>query len=331
MEQKINLDRLEQAEALFGSFDENVRLIEKEFGVALVVRDSELKITGDDPEAVDKATRTVQSLLTLIGSGENLTEQNVRYCIRMVGEDSEDKVARLAGDVICITSKGKPIKPKTVGQRTYCDNIKDNTITIGVGPAGTGKTYLAVAKAVRAFQDRRIRRIILTRPAVEAGENLGFLPGTLNDKVDPYLRPLYDALSDMLGPDQLHRYLDDGTIEVAPLAYMRGRTLNDAYVILDEAQNTTEQQMKMFLTRLGFNTTMIITGDVTQVDLAVPRSGLATIEGILGGIDDIAFAHLDAGDVVRHELVGRIVEAYDRHDATRVRRNRGKESREDAR
>ena len=331
MEQKINLDRLEQAEALFGSFDENVRLIEKEFGVALVVRDSELKITGDDPEAVDKATRTVQSLLTLIGSGENLTEQNVRYCIRMVGEDSEDKVARLAGDVICITSKGKPIKPKTVGQRTYCDNIKDNTITIGVGPAGTGKTYLAVAKAVRAFQDRRIRRIILTRPAVEAGESLGFLPGTLNDKVDPYLRPLYDALSDMLGPDQLHRYLDDGTIEVAPLAYMRGRTLNDAYVILDEAQNTTEQQMKMFLTRLGFNTTMIITGDVTQVDLAVPRSGLATIEGILGGIDDIAFAHLDAGDVVRHELVGRIVEAYDRHDATRVRRNRGKESREDAR
>ena len=217
------------------------------------------------------------------------------------------------------------------GQIAYVNAVDAHTITFAIGPAGTGKTYLAVAKAVRAFQDRRIRRIILTRPAVEAGESLGFLPGTLNDKVDPYLRPLYDALSDMLGPDQLHRYLDDGTIEVAPLAYMRGRTLNDAYVILDEAQNTTEQQMKMFLTRLGFNTTMIITGDVTQVDLAVPRSGLATIEGILGGIDDIAFAHLDAGDVVRHELVGRIVEAYDRHDATRVRRNRGKESREDAR
>ena len=190
MEQKINLDRLEQAEALFGSFDENVRLIEKEFGVALVVRDSELKITGDDPEAVDKATRTVQSLLTLIGSGENLTEQNVRYCIRMVGEDSEDKVARLAGDVICITSKGKPIKPKTVGPRTYCDNIKANTITIGVGPAGTGKTYLAVAMAVNAFRAQQVNRIILTRPAVEAGEKLGFLPGDLQQKVDPYLRPL---------------------------------------------------------------------------------------------------------------------------------------------
>ena len=226
---------------------------------------------------------------------------------------------------------GQPVRAKTAGQIAYVNAVDAHTITFAIGPAGTGKTYLAVAKAVRAFQDRRIRRIILTRPAVEAGESLGFLPGTLNDKVDPYLRPLYDALSDMLGPDQLHRYLDDGTIEVAPLAYMRGRTLNDAYVILDEAQNTTEQQMKMFLTRLGFNTTMIITGDVTQVDLAVPRSGLATIEGILGGIDDIAFAHLDAGDVVRHELVGRIVEAYDRHDATRVRRNRGKESREDAR
>ena len=209
-----------------------------------------------------------------------------------------------------------PVRAKTAGDRRQ---------------RPSDSAWLARASGARAFQDRRIRRIILTRPAVEAGENLGFLPGTLNDKVDPYLRPLYDALSDMLGPDQLHRYLDDGTIEVAPLAYMRGRTLNDAYVILDEAQNTTEQQMKMFLTRLGFNTTMIITGDVTQVDLAVPRSGLATIEGILGGIDDIAFAHLDAGDVVRHELVGRIVEAYDRHDATRVRRNRGKESREDAR
>ena len=204
MEQKINLDRLEQAEALFGSFDENVRLIEKEFGVALVVRDSELKITGDDPEAVDKATRTVQSLLTLIGSGENLTEQNVRYCIRMVGEDSEDKVARLAGDVICITSKGKPIKPKT--------------ITIGVGPAGTGKTYLAVAMAVNAFRAQQVNRIILTRPAVEAGEKLGFLPGDLQQKVDPYLRPLYDALFDMLGAETYQRFVERGNIEVAPLA-----------------------------------------------------------------------------------------------------------------
>ena len=206
-----------------------------------------------------------------------------------------------------------PIRPKTPGQIHYVNAIESHVITFAIGPAGTGKTYLAVAKAVRAFQDKRIRRIVLTRPAVEAGENLGFLPGTLNEKVDPYLRPLYDALSDMLGAEQLKRYMDDGTIEVAPLAYMRGRTLNDAFVILDEAQNTTEQQMKMFLTRLGFNTTMVITGDVTQIDLTVPRSGLATIEGILGGINDIAFVHLDARDVVRHELVGRIVEAYDRH------------------
>ena len=290
MEQKINLDRLEQAEALFGSFDENVRLIEKEFGVALVVRDSELKITGDDPEAVDKATRTVQSLLTLIGSGENLTEQNVRYCIRMVGEDSEDKVARLAGDVICITSKGKPIKPKTVGQRTYCDNIKDNTITIGVGPAGTGKTYLAVA-----------------------GEKLGFLPGDLQQKVDPYLRPLYDALFDMLGAETYQRFVERGNIEVAPLAYMRGRTLDDSFIILDEAQNTTGEQMKMFLTRLGFNSKMVITGDVTQIDLPDgKRSGLKEAVRILKGVDDIAIFRFTEKDVVRHKLVQDIIRAYER-------------------
>ncbi|MBM6699396.1 PhoH family protein [Bifidobacterium pullorum subsp. saeculare] len=212
-------------------------------------------------------------------------------------------------------ANGQPVRPKTAGQTAYVNAIASHTITFAIGPAGTGKTYLAVAKAVRAFQDRQVRRIILTRPAVEAGENLGFLPGTLNEKVDPYLRPLYDALSDMLGADQLRRYMDDGTIEVAPLAYMRGRTLNDAFVILDEAQNTTEQQMKMFLTRLGFNTTMVITGDITQVDLTVPRSGLATIERILGGIEGIAFARLEAQDVVRHALVGRIVEAYERHAA----------------
>ena len=313
MEQKINLDRLEQAEALFGSFDENVRLIEKEFGVALVVRDSELKITGDDPEAVDKATRTVQSLLTLIGSGENLTEQNVRYCIRMVGEDSEDKVARLAGDVICITSKGKPIKPKTVGQRTYCDNIKDNTITIGVGPAGTGKTYLAVAMAVNAFRAQQVNRIILTRPAVEAGEKLGFLPGDLQQKVDPYLRPLYDALFDMLGAETYQRYVERGSIEVAPLAYMRGRTLDDSFIILDEAQNTTGEQMKMFLTRLGFNSKMVITGDVTQIDLPDgKRSGLKEAVRILKGVDDIAIFRFTEKDVVRHKLVQDIIRAYER-------------------
>ena len=227
--------------------------------------------------------------------------------------------------------RGKAITPKTEGQKAYVDSIRRNTITFGIGPAGTGKTFLAVALASFFLKNRNVERIILTRPAVEAGERLGYLPGDLQDKVDPYLRPLYDALYEMFGMEQVTRFMERGVVEVAPLAYMRGRTLENAFVILDEAQNTTPEQMKMFLTRLGFNTTMIITGDVTQVDLAVPRSGLATIEGILGGIDDIAFAHLDAGDVVRHELVGRIVEAYDRHDATRVRRNRGKESREDAR
>lgn len=231
---------------------------------------------------------------------------------------------------------GVPVRAKTAGQVAYVNAIESHTITFGIGPAGTGKTYLAVAKAVRAFQDKQIRRIILTRPAVEAGENLGFLPGTLNDKVDPYLRPLYDALGDMLGADQLKRYMDDGTIEVAPLAYMRGRTLNDAFVILDEAQNTTEQQMKMFLTRLGFNTTMVITGDISQVDLAVPRSGLATIERILEGIGDIAFVHLGADDVVRHQLVGQIVAAYDHYDAIAgdhrdiERRLRGRKHRQEA-
>ena len=231
---------------------------------------------------------------------------------------------------------GVPVRAKTAGQVAYVNAIESHTITFGIGPAGTGKTYLAVAKAVRAFQDKQIRRIILTRPAVEAGENLGFLPGTLNDKVDPYLLPLYDALGDMLGADQLKRYMDDGTIEVAPLAYMRGRTLNDAFVILDEAQNTTEQQMKMFLTRLGFNTTMVITGDISQVDLAVPRSGLATIERILEGIGDIAFVHLGTDDVVRHQLVGQIVAAYDHYDAIAgdhrdiERRLRGRKHRQEA-
>ena len=325
MEQKINLDRLEQAEALFGSFDENVRLIEKEFGVALVVRDSELKITGDDPEAVDKATRTVQSLLTLIGSGENLTEQNVRYCIRMVGEDSEDKVARLAGDVICITSKGKPIKPKTVGQRTYCDNIKDNTITIGVGPAGTGKTYLAVAMAVNAFRAQQVNRIILTRPAVEAGEKLGFLPGDLQQKVDPYLRPLYDALFDMLGAETYQKYLERGNIEVAPLAYMRGRTLDDSFIILDEAQNTSREQMKMFLTRMGFGSKVVITGDVTQIDLPADKtSGLKEAIRVLKNVEGIGICELTDQDVVRHVMVQRIIKAYDDYYARNERRREKK-------
>ena len=313
MEQRINLDRIEQAAELFGSFDGNMRLLEQKYGVSLVFRDQELKISGEDPEAVDKAARVVRSLITLIGGGETLTEQNIRYCMQMVEEDSEDKVARLAGDCICITSKGKPVKLKTVGQRTYCDSIKENTITIGVGPAGTGKTYLAVAMAVTAFRAQQVNRIILTRPAVEAGEKLGFLPGDLQQKVDPYLRPLYDALFDMLGAETYQRYVERGNIEVAPLAYMRGRTLDDSFIILDEAQNTTGEQMKMFLTRLGFNSKMVITGDVTQIDLPEgKKSGLKEAVRILRGIDDIAVFRFTEKDVVRHRLVQDIIKAYER-------------------
>lgn len=312
MEQKISLDRMAQVTELFGSFDENIRLIEQTYGVTLVMRDSELKISGGE-EQVDRATRTLRSLITLIGSGEALTEQNVRYCMRMVEEDNEEKVVKLAGDCICITAKGKPVKPKTVGQRTYCDDIKHNTITIGVGPAGTGKTYLAVAMAVTAFRAQEVNRIILTRPAVEAGEKLGFLPGDLQQKVDPYLRPLYDALFDMLGAETYQRYVERGNIEVAPLAYMRGRTLDDSFIILDEAQNTTTEQMKMFLTRLGFHSKMVITGDVTQIDLpGGKRSGLKEAVRILRDIPDIALFRFTEKDVVRHKLVQDIIRAYER-------------------
>lgn len=318
MEVKINLDRIEQAAELFGSIDGNMRLIEHEYGVAVVIRDSELKITGEDEEKVDRAARAVRSLITLIGAGESLSDQNVRYCMSMVAEDSEEKVARLAGDCICITAKGKPIKPKTVGQRTYCDNIKNNTVTIGVGPAGTGKTYLAVAMAVTAFRAQQVNRIILTRPAVEAGEKLGFLPGDLQQKVDPYLRPLYDALFDMLGAETYAKYVERGNIEVAPLAYMRGRTLDDSFIILDEAQNTTGEQMKMFLTRLGFNSKMVITGDVTQIDLPDgKRSGLKEAVRVLRGVDNIAIFKFTEKDVVRHKLVQDIIRAYERAAKTR--------------
>ena len=299
---------------IFGQFDEHLKLIERTLNVTMIFRDGSLKILGSQ-EGATQARAIVEELNTLAGRGNTITQQNVNYALSLAMEKIGSVMEEIDKDFICNTIQGRPIKPKTLGQKDYVEQIRKKMIVFGVGPAGTGKTYLAVAKAVRAFQDRQVRRIILTRPAVEAGENLGFLPGTLNEKVDPYLRPLYDALSDMLGADQLKRYMDDGTIEVAPLAYMRGRTLNDAFVILDEAQNTTEQQMKMFLTRLGFNTKMVITGDVTQVDLTVPKSGLATIEHILDGIDDIAFAHLKPEDVVRHALVGKIVAAYDRHTA----------------
>ncbi len=311
LEQVINIDRMEQAVALFGTFDENIKLIQNEYMVSVVCRGSELKITGE-PENVSKAVKVVESLLSLLNKGEALSEQNVRYCMSLVNEGKEQRIEQLAGDCICITSKGRPVKPKTLGQKHYCTAIKNNTVVVGVGPAGTGKTYLAVAMAVAAFRAREINRIILTRPAVEAGEKLGFLPGDLQSKVDPYLRPLYDALFDMLGAETYQKYVERGNIEVAPLAYMRGRTLDDSFIILDEAQNTTPEQMKMFLTRLGFNSKMVITGDITQIDLPGGiRSGLKDAVRILKDIDGIETVMFSAKDVVRNKLVQDIIRAYE--------------------
>ena len=309
--------------ALFGSFDENIKLIEHEFDVRVTVRGDELKISGSE-ENVFKTEKVLDGLMHLINRGENLSEQNVRYCISTVKDGNEDSFKQLADDCICITAKGKPIKPKTIGQKKYCKAISDNVITFGVGPAGTGKTYLAVAMAVTAFRSKQINRIILTRPAVEAGEKLGFLPGDLQSKVDPYLRPLYDALFDMLGAETYHKYVEKGNIEVAPLAYMRGRTLDDSFIILDEAQNTTKEQMKMFLTRLGFNSKMVITGDITQIDLpSGAKSGLKDCLRILKGIDDIAQCRFNEKDVVRHRLVQDIIKAYEKSEVTK---NEGKQN-----
>ena len=313
-EQRLNIDRMEQAIALFGSFDENIKLIQEQYHVSIVGRDSEIKISGE-PEDVARAVRAIESLLSMVNRGEALSEQNVRYCISLVNEGSEGKLQTLSRDCICITSKGKPVKPKTLGQKNYCTAIKKNTITLGVGPAGTGKTYLAVAMAVTAFRAQEVNRIVLTRPAVEAGEKLGFLPGDLQQKVDPYLRPLYDALFDMLGAETYQKYVERGNIEVAPLAYMRGRTLDDSFIILDEAQNTTREQMKMFLTRLGFGSKMVITGDVTQIDLPDgKRSGLKQVVHILKDVPDIAQVFFTGRDVVRHKLVQDIIKAYEKSD-----------------
>ena len=319
-EQIINFDRMEQAVTLFGSFDANIKLIESQYGVNVISRGSDLKVTGE-AENVAKAVRAINGLLTLINKGEGLSEQNVRYVMNLVDDGSEDKLAAMANNCICITSKGRPVKPKTLGQEKYVDAIKDKTIVFGIGPAGTGKTYLAVAMAVNAFRAKEINRIILTRPAVEAGEKLGFLPGDLQQKVDPYLRPLYDALFDMLGAENFQRYQERGNIEVAPLAYMRGRTLDDSFIILDEAQNTTPEQMKMFLTRLGFNSKIVVTGDVTQIDLPDgKRSGLVEASRILKNIDDIETIHFTEKDVVRHRLVQDIIKAYEKYEEVKRRK-----------
>ena len=313
-EQIIDVERIEDLIDLFGNFDVNIKLVEKKYGVAVTSMGNRIKIKGE-PTAVNDAVRTVKGLIVMIKKGEEITDRTVEYVSSLVEDGEEGSITAVTdADCICITAKGKPIKPKTVGQRKYIDAIKNNTVTIGVGPAGTGKTYLAVAAAVSAFRAKEISRIILTRPAVEAGESLGFLPGDLQQKVDPYLRPLYDALYDMLGAENFQKCQERGDIEVAPLAYMRGRTLDDSFIILDEAQNTTCEQMKMFLTRLGFNSKAVVTGDVTQIDLPKGKtSGLKDAVRILKGIDDIAIRRLTAKDVVRHRLVQEIIKAYERN------------------
>ena len=316
-ERTINAERVEQLIDVFGSFDDNIRKIEDAFGVRITNRNNELKVSGDE-EAADKGCRAIEALLALAAKGEEIDEQKVRYLINLVNTGNEDQVSKIAKDVVCVTAKGRPVKAKTIGQQNYLKAIEKNTITIGVGPAGTGKTYLAVAEAVAAFRAKTVNRIILTRPAVEAGERLGFLPGDLQNKVDPYLRPLYDALFDMLGPETYNKYLERGNIEVAPLAYMRGRTLDDSFIILDEAQNTSREQMKMFLTRLGFGSKVVITGDITQIDL--PRdqvSGLKEAMRVLKGVEDIAICRLTGSDVVRHVLVQRIIQAYEEDEQRR--------------
>jgi phosphate starvation-inducible PhoH-like protein len=310
----IAVDRIENILNVFGSFDQNLRMIEGELGVRVTDRESELRISGE-PEDVSLAEKAIEGLLGLAARGENIDAQNVRYILKLVREGREHEIGDLSGDVICITAKGRPIKAKTLGQKTYVQAIAGHTVTLGVGPAGTGKTYLAVAAAVAAFRDKSVNRIVLTRPAVEAGERLGFLPGDLQSKVDPYLRPLYDALFDTLGVETYNKYLERGNIEVAPLAYMRGRTLDDSFIILDEAQNTSREQMKMFLTRIGFGSRVVITGDVTQIDLPGDKiSGLKEAVKVLHNVKDVAICHLTCADVVRHELVQRIIEAYEKYE-----------------
>lgn len=327
LEQIISVDRMEQAVSLFGSFDENVRLIEQHYGVDIVSRGSDLKVAGEG-EGVAKAVRAIEGLLQLINRGEQLNEQNVRYVLTLVDEGSDQELPQLSGDSICITSKGRPVKPKTLGQKRYIEAIRNNTVVLGIGPAGTGKTYLAVAMAVKAFRAKEVNRIILTRPAVEAGEKLGFLPGDLQQKVDPYLRPLYDALYEIMGAENFMKNMEKGLIEVAPLAYMRGRTLDNAFIVLDEAQNTTPEQMKMFLTRIGYGSKAVITGDVTQIDLTEgKRSGLMEATRILSGIEGIGQITLTNKDVVRHPLVQKIILAYEKFENRKRGEQDGKKER----
>lgn len=305
---------------IFGSYDCNIKILMEELDVNIVNRGSEIKISGSD-SSVEKAYSCLNSLMKIASSGDDISEQQVRYILSMTDDVSANEIANLSDGGICVTTSGKIIKAKTIGQKKYIDSISKNTISFGVGPAGTGKTFLAVAMAVRAYKSHEVQKIILTRPAVEAGEKLGFLPGDLQNKVDPYLRPLYDALFEMLGAEAFSRLQERGNIEVAPLAYMRGRTLDEAFVILDEAQNTSPEQMKMFLTRLGFNSKMVITGDITQIDLPHPqKSGLVDALKVLKTVNDIGINYFTEKDVVRHKLVQDIVKAYENYNTERNRK-----------
>lgn len=317
---KIEVPEQSDLSALFGSFDENIKLIEKTLAVNVKAKDNALKLTGEE-ENVEKASQVINMLMKIIERGEIIDQQKIIYAITMVQENGGIDIKMLGDDCIAINAKGSPIKTKTLGQKKYVDAITDNTIVFGIGPAGTGKTYLAVAKAVTALRAKEVSRIILTRPAVEAGEKLGFLPGDLQNKVDPYLRPLYDGMYEMLGSEGFMRYQEKGVIEVAPLAYMRGRTLDNAFIILDEAQNTTPEQMKMFLTRIGFGSHAVITGDITQIDLpGDKRSGLKEAVKVLKNIEGIKFCTLTEKDVVRHPLVQEIIKAYAKYDEEKERR-----------
>ena len=314
-EQTIDIERIEQIVGLFGNFDENIKRVEKRYNVVITSHGSTIRVKGEILNVMS-AVKTLEGLIKMVNKGESITDQNIDYIASLVDDGEEYKISDITdNNCICITARGKPIKPKTIGQKQYIEAIRNNTITIGVGPAGTGKTYLAVVEAVNAFRAKKVNRIILTRPAVEAGEKLGFLPGDLQQKIDPYLRPLYDALFDMLGAETFQKCQERGDIEVAPLAYMRGRTLDDSFIILDEAQNTTSEQMKMFLTRLGFNSKVVVTGDITQIDLPDgKKSGLKEAVRILKNIDGIAISRLTPRDVVRHKLVQEIIKAYERSE-----------------
>lgn len=310
----IMIESPETMSKVFGKYDENIKLIEGRLKVDVMVRDGALKIRGDG-RRVDAAVRVIEEMIRTIGNQGGITKDNTEYILTLQSKGLEKEYSALNDDIICYTMRGKPIRSKTLGQKRYIDAIRQNDIVFGIGPAGTGKTYLAMAMAITAFKNGEVDRLILTRPAVEAGEKLGFLPGDLQDKVDPYLRPLYDALFEIMGAEAFEKNMEKGLIEVAPLAYMRGRTLENAYIILDEAQNTTPEQMKMFLTRFGQGSKIVVTGDITQIDLpGGKRSGLKEVRKILRGIPDIAFIEFSQDDVVRHRLVQRIIEAYDRHD-----------------